>query len=71
MITSKLSIKAQTTIARPVCTALHLETGDELAYVIEDNRAILTKAGGDNRKDPFRTFGEWFSVADRKAYGKL
>ena len=71
MITSKLTTKAQTTIPRPVRAALHLETGDELAYVIEDHRVILTKAGGDKTEDPFRTFGEWFSAADRKAYGKL
>jgi antitoxin PrlF len=46
MITSKLTTKAQTTIPQPVRAALHLETGDELAYVIEDHRVILTKADG-------------------------
>ena len=71
MITSKLTTKAQTTIPQPVRAALKLETGDELAYVIEDHRVILTKAGGGKGDDPFRTFHEWNSAADRKAYGNL
>ncbi len=72
MITSKLTTKAQTTIPQPIRAALHLQEGDELVYEIEGQRVILTKARqvreGD---DPFRTFGEWDSPADRKAYGKL
>ncbi len=71
MITSKLTTKAQTTIPQPVRAALHLETGDALAYVIEDHRVILTKAVSGKTDDPFRTFHEWNSAADRKAYGKL
>ena len=71
MITSKLTTKAQTTIPQPVRAALNLETGDELAYTIEDDRVILTKAGGRGSEDPFRTFSEWNSAADRKAYGNL
>ena len=71
MITSKLTTKAQTTIPQSVRVALHLETGDELAYVIEDHRVILTKADSGKAEDPFRTFNEWNSAADRKAYGKL
>ena len=71
MITSRLTTKAQTTIPQPVRSALHLEPGDELAYVIEDGRVILTKAHADVADDPFRSFEEWNSPADRKAYGKL
>ena len=50
MITSKLTTKAQTTIPQPVRAALRLKEGDELAYEIEENRVILTKAsaGADN-----------------------
>ena len=48
MITSKLTINAQTTIPRPVRAALDLQADD-----------------------PFRTFHEWSSAADAKAYGKL
>jgi antitoxin PrlF len=72
MITSKLTSKAQTTIPRPIRAALHLQEGDELVYEIQGQRVVLSKARqvheGD---DPFHTFSEWNSAADRKAYGKL
>ena len=72
MITSKLTSKAQTTIPQPVRAALRLTEGDELLYQIEENRVILTKAReGKEADDPFRTFGEWNSEADKKAYGNL
>ncbi|WP_026595359.1 AbrB/MazE/SpoVT family DNA-binding domain-containing protein [Methyloferula stellata] len=71
MITSKLTTKAQTTIPQPVRTALHLKEGDEIAYTIEKDRVILTKAQPGASDDPFATFSEWDSAADRKAYGKL
>jgi antitoxin PrlF len=72
MIISRLTSKAQTTIPRPVRIALGLEVGDEIAYVVEDGRAVLTRH--DPRfepDDPFATFSEWSSVADTEAYGKL
>lgn len=71
MITSRLTTKAQTTIPQPVRTALRLREGDELAYQIDGDRVILTKAQEAAADDPFRTFHEWDSPADRKAYGKL
>ncbi len=71
MITSKLSSKAQTTIPQPVRTALHIREGDEIGYVIEGHRVILTKAETPQVDDPFRTFTEWDSDADRKAYSDL
>ena len=72
MITSKLTTKAQTTIPQPVRSALRLKAGDELIYEIVDERVILTKASrGGEADDPFRTFSEWNSEADTKAYGKL
>ena len=72
MITSKLTTKAQTTIPQPVRAALRLEAGDELLYEIVDQQAIVTKASlGGTSDDPFRTFSEWHSRADAKAYGKL
>jgi antitoxin PrlF len=72
MITSKLTNKAQTTIPQAVRTALGLRPGDELAYVIENGRAVLTRV--DNRQaaeDPFATFSEWNSPGDAEAYGRL
>lgn len=72
MITSKLTTKAQTTIPQPIRAALHLQEGDELVYEIQGQRVILTKARQiQEADDPFRTFSEWNSAADRKAYGKL
>ena len=72
MISSKLTTKAQTTIPQPVRAALHLQPGHELIYEIDGQRVILTRAShGGKTDDPFRTFGEWNSAADTKAYGKL
>jgi antitoxin PrlF len=72
MITSRLSTKAQTTIPRSIRTALHLKEGDELVYQIDGDRVILSKAQLNKiEDDPFRTFGEWDSEADGKAYAKL
>lgn len=71
MITSRLTSKAQTTIPQPVRTALRLSEGDEIAYSIEGDRVILTKAARQPAEDPFATFGEWSSEADRLAYGNL
>ncbi len=72
MITSKMTSKAQTTIPQAVRTALGLRAGDELAYVIEDGRAVLTRFDGRQAADdPFATFSEWHSAADAKAYEGL
>jgi len=72
MIISKLTTKAQTTIPQPVRTALRLKPGDELVYEIEGQRVILTKVARESEKDdPFKTFDEWASEADAKAYAKL
>ena len=71
MITSKITSKAQTTIPQPVRAALHVGEGDELAYRIEGDHVILTKAKREPIDDPFATFNEWSSEADRRAYGDL
>ena len=71
MITSKLTSKAQTTIPLPVRNALRLAEGDEIAYRIEGDHVILTKADRSAADDPFATFGEWSSEADRLAYADL
>jgi antitoxin PrlF len=71
MITSKLTSKAQTTIPAPVRAALRLKAGDELVYNVEGDRVILTKADGRPLDDPFVTFDEWSSEADRQAYADL
>jgi antitoxin PrlF len=71
MITSKLTSKAQTTIPQAVRLALGLHEGDEIAYRIEDDRVILTRAATEKADDPFHTFTEWDSEADRRAYADL
>lgn len=71
MIKSKLTTKSQTTIPKPVRTALGLEPGDEVVYRIEGDRVILRKAGAEPVEDPFATFEEWAGEADRKAYADL
>lgn len=71
MITSRLTSKAQTTIPQPVRMALHLKEGDEIAYAIDGNRVLLTRATKDQQDDPFVTFSEWDSEADRRAYARL
>lgn len=71
MITSKLTSKAQTTISQAVRTALHLRERDEIAYSIQDGRVVLTRAKPAAADDPFATFSEWDSEADRKAFAKL
>ncbi|MCC7256846.1 MAG: type II toxin-antitoxin system PrlF family antitoxin [Gammaproteobacteria bacterium] len=72
MITSKLTTKSQTTIPQAVRAALRVKAGDEIAYQIEGERVILTRASGTAQADdPFRTFSEWNSDADRKAYAGL
>jgi antitoxin PrlF len=54
-----------------VRAALGLKEGDEIAYAIEEGRVVLTRAEQSKPEDPFATFDEWDSAADRKAYGRL
>jgi antitoxin PrlF len=71
MITSKLTSKAQTTIPLPVRNALRLAPGDEIAYAIDGDQVILSKAEKAAADDPFATFSEWSSDADREGYAGL
>jgi len=71
MITSRLTSKAQTTIPASIRAALRLKEGDDLAYSIEGDRVILTKASRPPADDPFAAFDEWSSDADREAYARL
>lgn len=67
MIQSRITSKAQTTIPAPVRKALGLKEGDLVTYRIEEGRVILTRGEG-LADDPFATFSEWDSDADRAAY---
>lgn len=66
MIQSRITSKAQTTIPAPVRKALGLREGDLVAYRIEEGRVIMTRA--EPFEDPFATFSEWASQADRDGY---
>ena len=42
------------------------------SYEIDDQRVIIRQASrGGKMDDPFRTFSEWNSEADARAYGDL
>jgi antitoxin PrlF len=71
MIASKIAHNGRTTIPRPVRAALRVRAGDEIAYAIEGDRAILTKVTATPAADPFATFDEWASDNDRAAFAKL
>jgi antitoxin PrlF len=72
MIKSTLTSKAQTTIPKPVRAALHLSPGDEIVYdIVEGGRVVLSRASADAVDDPFASFSEWDTAADRKAYADL
>lgn len=71
MITSRITSKAQTTVPQAVRNALGLREGDELAYDIRDGQVLLSKARAGVQDDPFATFDEWDSEADRRAYADL
>ncbi len=70
VITSKLTSKAQTTIPQSVRAALRLRKGDQLAYIIEADRVLLMRVASEVY-DPLKTFTEWASEADAKAYAGL
>ena len=72
--TSRLSSKGQVTIPRDIRAALHLESGDLVAYALKDGKAILQRA------EPFdaayhsavsETLEEWGSRDDDKAFRDL
>jgi antitoxin PrlF len=69
MIQSRITSKAQTTIPAPVRKALGLREGDLVAYRIEEGRVIMTRA--EPVEDPFATFSEWASQADRDGYASF
>jgi len=77
MITSKLTSKSRTTIPQAVRAALGVKAGDELAYTIEDGRAVITKAPtklprkGDPLEDPLAAFWEWDTEEDERAFAEL
>ena len=72
--TSKLTKKYQATIPEPVRKLLHLETGDEIAFDIENNDVHLRKARPVDlafAQSIEGTLTEWATQADEEAYRDL
>jgi antitoxin PrlF len=69
MIHSRVTSKGRTTVPRAVRIALGLKEGERVAYEIDGDRVILTRA--DEVDDPFTTFEEWASAADAEFSAKL
>jgi antitoxin PrlF len=44
MIHSRITSKSQTTVPLAIRRALHIETGDDIVWEIEDGRAYVAKA---------------------------
>ena len=70
---SKLTVKAQTTVPKPVREALRLKAGDAIAYEIEGGRVTLRREGGDRAylKALESTLSEWDTPEDADAYDDL
>jgi antitoxin PrlF len=72
--TSKLTKKYQASIPEPVRQLLHLDAGDEIAFVIEDDDVHLRKARPVDlafAQSIEGTLNEWMSAADEEAYRDL
>lgn len=73
MIQSRITSKAQTTIPRAVRAVLGLKPGDVLDYRIEGAEVRIAKSAQslDPFQNPFVTFTEWDTDADREAFRDL
>ncbi|HXZ01094.1 MAG TPA: AbrB/MazE/SpoVT family DNA-binding domain-containing protein [Stellaceae bacterium] len=70
VVRTRLGIKAQIVLPKPVRDALGLKPGDALAFVIHGHEVkIIPIPAAAN--DPFACFTEWASEADRKGYADL
>lgn len=70
VLKTRLGAKAQVVLPKPVREVLGLKPGDEFAFEIEgvEVRVVRLPPRGE---DPFATFTEWASEADRKGYADL
>jgi antitoxin PrlF len=72
MLKGRIWKDGRTILPRPVLEALDLRRGDIVAYALDGDRAIMTKAVLEGpRARGFHIFVEWDSDADHRAYDKL
>ena len=66
MIESRITSKGQTTVPRAVRVALGLNAGERLAYEIDGDRVVVTRArpSADPFDNPFALFTEWADELD-------
>ena len=70
VVVSPLGVRSQTVIPKAVREALSLRPGDQVGFVITRGRVNLIKIR-PSEDDPFATFKEWQSEADRRGYRSL
>ena len=73
MIESRITSKGQTTVPRAVRAALGLSAGERLAYEIDGDRVVLTRArpSANRFENPFALFTEWADELDCEAFDNL
>jgi antitoxin PrlF len=70
--TAKVTSRGQTVIPKKVRQRLGIHPGDLVRFVVRDKAVVIEKVElGASAKDPFATFVEWESEADRRAYDDL
>jgi antitoxin PrlF len=67
---SRVSVKAQTVLPRPVREALAIGPGDTVRYRFTDQGVVIDKAQPE-ADDPFAAFTEWSGRNDDDAYDDL
>jgi antitoxin PrlF len=67
---SRISVKSQTVLPKPVREKLGLSPGDSVRFTIEGDQVTLSRHIVEE-DDPFHAFTEWGSAEDELAYGKL
>ena len=70
MAFSRVSVKNQTVLPRAVRDALNIRLGDTLRYRLTHSGVFVDKAA-TAECDPYRTFWEWSSESDERAYADL
>lgn len=71
MIIGKVTAKAQVTVPLAIRRALDVQAGDELVWEIDNDRVVVSKAGGQPFANDFTAFTEWASPADCAAFDNL